>query len=83
MVISPKKTWHMPILDGVVIGNLLKTLMNTERYQDNNSYIFTEVNQETMTKPPEGKNDVLKLRLVFSLNNLPESTLEGDLSQKF
>ena len=36
-----------------------------------------------MKTPPEGKNEVLKFKLVFSLNRLPESVHEGELAQKF
>lgn len=83
MLVSPKKTWHIPIMEDKSLKTFTDMIMNKEKYQNINAHIFTEINQEAMKPPPEGQSQVLKFKLVFSLNRCPESVHEGELAQRF
>ena len=56
MLVSPKKTWHIPIMEDKSLKTFTDMIMNKEKYQDTNAHIFTEVNQEAMKPPPEGQS---------------------------
>jgi hypothetical protein len=81
-VITPNTNWHI-MINKTPAETLLGTLMEQDKFEGTNNYIFECPNPESKTPPPVGKLQILKFKLIYSTPLLPEGVTLSELLQHF
>ena len=81
-IITPNTTWHV-MVSPAKIESLLGTLMDKEKFEGINNYIFDSPNPESKTPLPVGLPKILKFKLIYSTPLLPDGVTLSELLQHF